>query len=139
MAADGGDLIAKYALANRYWTGDIVDKDEKGAMRLFKEAANGGFIMARNALAAIHANLGTPGDIEVAMAHWGVAARCGSKSALEQVRNAFLVNTEDGLFTKEEYGEILRSFQRAREGLDTPSRKKALKWLPYVDEVDDTI
>lgn len=133
-ASDGGDLVSAYVLGLRYTQPrhTQAEKDIPKGLKFLKKAADGGLVVARYALGCYYYQE-EKGDLELAMAHFALAARGGSKNSLKRVTKCFTASQKekDGtiskLFTEEEYRDILRSFQRAREDLDSESRRRAEK------------
>ena len=109
-----GSIKAHYHLAKSYHTGEGVESDEEKSKHHLMLAAMGGFEHARHMLGVYeHQN----GNMERAMKHYMIAARCGYDDALEDIHEGY----KAGHVTKEEYASTLRA-HKAAEGMKSEQR-----------------
>jgi len=115
--AELGSIKAHCSLANAYDDGSGVKKDLKKAIIHFKLAAIGGHEVARYNLGILEeAN----GNMDTAMKHYMIAARCGYDDSLKKVGEGY----KAGCVTKEEYASILRAHKQSTEEMKSEQRRK---------------
>jgi len=103
-AAELGHARSYYNIGSAYYNGIGVEIDKKKAKHYWELAAMGGDATARHGLGIIERR---EGNMERALKHWIIAVRCGKKDSLDNIQSLH----SDGLATKEEYAQALRSYQ----------------------------
>jgi len=107
-----------YNLASLYSNGTGVEVDKKKAKRYFELAAMMGDITARHSLGIMEYK---SGNINRAYKHLTIAAKAGNKQSLDIVK----VGYENGMVTKDEYENTLRSYQARQYEMKSDAREKA--------------
>jgi TPR repeat protein len=120
QAADAGDAVGAFFLAQFYEEGVGVAKDEAEALRWVRKAADAGSAMAMNVLAAKYAEgkLGLAKDDAEAAAWYRKAADLGSTSSLYRLALIY----REGRGVPKDEAEAARLFQQA----DDRKRPKAM-------------
>lgn len=119
-AAKLGDDMAHCRLHNSYENGNGVERNQKKAIYHLEMAAILGSVMARHNLAVFEER---KGNIRMSMKHFMIAARSGWKEALEPIkRNGYML----GIVTKDEFAEVLRACQFARDEMRIEERDKEM-------------
>jgi hypothetical protein len=114
-AAELGSLDAHYELACAYHDGQGVEFDMDKAIHHFTLAAIRGDEFARNNLGAIEeAN----DNINHAMKHYIIGARCGNGDSLKKVG----VGYKSGYVTKDDYASTLRAYQVSLDEMKSEQR-----------------
>eukprot|EP00986_Skeletonema_menzelii_P018331 scaffold26626_cov178-Skeletonema_menzelii.AAC.9 len=117
-AANMGDIVAHSELADIYFLGEGVERDEKKAVHHNEEAAIGGHPAARFNLGTLDARSFRH---ERAVKHFIIAASLGFDKALEKLKEWYGY----GSVTKADYAKALRAYQAAIESTKTPQREEA--------------
>lgn len=123
-AAELGSIRAHALIADRYYNGDGVDKDENKALYHWKVAAIKGHEAARNKLGHIEMKNKNP---SVAMEHFKIAARAGHDDSLRVVGMAY----KAGMVTKDDYASILRAHKDCRDELKSTQREEFSHAIEY--------
>jgi len=117
-AAELGSVCAHASLAGAHHCGEGFAKDEEKGMHYMKLAAIGGHEHARYTLGIAEAN---NGNMDRAMKHLMIAARCGYEDSLKEVGEGY----KAGHVTKDEYASTLRAYQSTLHGMKSEQRAKA--------------
>ena len=117
-AGELGCAEANYNLGIRYTTGNGVEVDKKKAMYYYELAAMNGHMKARHNLGC---NELEAGNHQRAMKHLLLAAKAGHELSLNAVKGGYM----NGVVTKEEYANTLRSYQQSQEETKSDARDKA--------------
>ena len=102
-----------------YTYGNGVEKDNKKARQYYELGAIGGGISARHNLACFE---NRAGNIERACKHFMICAKRGFEPSLKEVK----IDYEEGNFTKDEYEEALRAYQKYHDDTRSVMRDEAL-------------
>ncbi|KAK1741603.1 Sel1-like repeat family protein [Skeletonema marinoi] len=117
-AAELGDLVAHFELANFYRDGECVGKDMKKVIYHSEQAAIGGHPMARYNLGCVEEE---NGRFERAVKHWIIAANLGDDKSLNALKKGYAV----GRIQKEDFAAALRAHQAALDAAKSPQREAA--------------
>ena len=117
-AAELGDLVAHFELANFYRDGEFVGKDMKKVIYHSEHAAIGGHPMARYNLGGIEWENGRK---HRAVKHWIIAANLGDDKSLNALKKGYAV----GRIQKEDFAAALRAHQAALDAAKSPQREAA--------------
>jgi tetratricopeptide (TPR) repeat protein len=124
-AAELGDAVAHYQLADSYHDGKGVEKDEEKDVYHLEKAAIGGHPLARYNLACVeHEN----GNMERAVKHLIIAANLGHELSMKELWECY----KDGNITKGELEATLRTHKAAIDEMKSPAREAAeadSEWL----------
>ena len=82
-AAELGSAISNYSLANSYFRGDGVARDEKKAVFYYEQAAIQGHTHARHNLGVVEHR---KGNMDRAMKHYMIAVKSGYTYSLKQIK-----------------------------------------------------
>ena len=116
--AELGSVSSHCLLAKMYQFGRGVEKDEEKSKHHLILAAMGGDEVARHMLGDIeHYN----GDIDRAMKHYMMAAKCGYDDALKEIGLGY----KAGKVTKDEYASTLRAHRASQDEMKSEQRTKA--------------
>ena len=115
-AADLGSSKAHCSLANTYDDGSGVKKDPRKAIIHYKLAAIGGHEVARQNLGILEER---NENMDRAMKHYMIAARCGYDNALDAVGDGY----KTGFVTKDEYASTLRAHKQSTEETKNEQRE----------------
>ena len=117
-AGEQGSADAYSRLGILYRLGTGVERDMKKAQHYWQLAAMMGDVDARCNLGVLEWNAG---NYIRAFKHYTLAARVGSKDALDEVKNGFV----KGLVTKDEYASTLRAHQQRLNEMKSDEMDKA--------------
>jgi len=117
MAAELGSSIAHHSIAFAYAGGKGVEEDNEKAIYHFELAAIGGHEAARNNLGMIEEG---NGNMDRAMKHFIIAARCGFDESLSEIGKGY----KAGHATKDEYASTLRAYQVSIDEMKSEQRTK---------------
>jgi len=117
-AAELGSCKSHHDLSIIYSNGDEVEKHKEKATYHLKLAAMGGHEYARYKLGMIEYHLG---NMDRAMKHFMIAARCGYEDSLKKVGKGY----KHGLVTKDDYAKTLRAYQNISNDMKSEQRTKA--------------
>ena len=117
-AAELGDAEAHCRLAEMYWRGEGVEKDEEQSINHYEKAAIGGHPIARHNLGYIEEK---NGNIEIAVKHYIIAANIGFEISMKALWGAF----KHGNITKEDLDATLRSHHAAIDATKSAQRDAA--------------
>ena len=123
-AGELGSSEAYYNLGCSYRRGTGVESDMKKAKYYWEFAAMSGHIKGRYNLGMME---GKAGNYVRAMKHYLISARAGDKKSLEAIRAGFT----DGIITKDEYANTLRSYQKSQNEMKSDARDKAAAYYGY--------
>ena len=104
-------------LGNSYYNGAGVEMDKKKAKHFYELAAMNGEARARHNLGCME---GDAGDEHRARKHFMIAAKAGYKDSLDTVKKGYMM----GYFTKDEYANTLRAYQKAHDEMKSDLRDK---------------
>ena len=104
-------------LGNAFEQGRGIEVDRKKATHYWEIATMMGSLQARNILACMEVEAG---NVNRADKHFMIAARAGSKAALDQVK----VSYQMGFVTKDEYASTLRAFHERQKEMKSDERDK---------------
>jgi len=121
QAVEFGSLEAHIFMANAYENGNGVDQDFEKAIHHFEIASIRGHESARYALGWYEEQ---KGNMDRAMKHYLIAAKCGYDDGIEVVGRGY----KAGLVTKDEYATALRTHQRTLDEMKSEQRSKAENW-----------
>ena len=117
-AGEIGCSYAYYNLGISYENGDGVEMDKKKAKHYYELAAMNGDVHARH-------NLGCEeyeaGNYHRAFKHFILSARAGDKVSLDNVKYGYM----NGMITKDEYANTLRTYQQRCDEMKSKDRIKA--------------
>ena len=117
-AAELGDAGAHYQLADSYYYGEGVERDEEKAVYHYEKAAMGGHHLARYNLGCIeHDN----GNSERSVKHLIVAANLGHEGSMKKLWTHYSA----GNITKEDLEATLRAHKTAIDAMKSPQREAA--------------
>jgi len=117
-AAELGSCKSHHDLSIIYSNRDEVEKHKEKATYHLKLAAMGGHEYARYKLGMIEYHLG---NMDRAMKHFMIAARCGYEDSLKKVGKGY----KHGLVTKDDYAKTLRAYQNISNDMKSEQRTKA--------------
>ena len=117
-AGELGCAEAYSRLGYSYDTGAGVERNEEKAKYYYEIAAMKGDVMARHNLGVLEGNAGNE---QRAYKHMIIAARAGDPSSLDKVKAGYM----NGLVTKDEYANTLRSYQKRTEEMKSDTRDQA--------------
>ena len=117
-AAELGDAEAHVKLADLYYRGKGVEKDEKKALYHWEEAAIGGHPDARHIIALTEMLNGRP---ERAVKHFIIAANLGDEDAMKALWDCFSM----GHVSKDDLTVTLRAHHTAVNATKSPQREVA--------------
>ena len=118
QAAELGSALAHAHIAHVYVYGLGVKKDTNKVIYHSKLAAIGGHEGSRHNLGTVEL---TNENILLSMKHYMIAAKSGSKKALNKVGKGY----KHGLITKEEYEKTLREYKNIVDMMKSEQRTKA--------------
>ena len=121
-AAELGDVGAHYQLADSYYEGYGVEKDEEKEIYHYEKAAMGGHHQARYNLGCVEHN---NGNIERAVKHFIIAANIGYEKSMKLLWGYY----KDRNITKEDLDATLRTHHAAINEMKGPEREAAEKAL----------
>jgi TPR repeat protein len=118
--AELGSSSASSCVADAYYYGDVIAKDEKTATHYYEQAAMQGNNGARHNLGIDEANAG---KYNRALQHWLIACERGNSNAgsLKNIKRLFVA----GRATKEDYEKALLSFQAYVDEIKSDQRDEA--------------
>ena len=120
QAAALGSIMAHCSLGRAYYSGRGVESDVNKAVYHMAVAAIGGHELARYDLGVIEEN---KGNMNRAMKHYVIAARCGVDKSLKLVGEGY----KAGYVTKDEYASTLRAYQHSCDEMKSEQREEAAK------------
>ena len=118
QAADLGSASSYFNIGNSYLQGNGVERDENKAYHYWELAAMGGDVDARHNLGIFE---GRVGNMDRKLKHLMVAASCGYKESLNEIKQMFM----DRDATKDDYAKALRSYQAYLVEIKSPQRDEA--------------
>ena len=121
-AGELGCAEAYCKLGCLYTIGQGVERDGKKAKHYYELAAMMGDADARYALGRLE---GVAGNAQRAQKHYMIAARAGCKESLKKVKEGYM----KGIVTKDEYGNLLRAYQKRQDELKSDARDESLKFV----------
>jgi len=110
---------AYYNLGNAYLNGRGVERDLNRAKYYWELSAMNGNLNARHNLGV---NEWNAGSYRRAMKHFMIAAKAGSENSLVNVTQVFM---NEGIITKDEYANTLRTYQKRQDEMKSEERDKA--------------
>eukprot|EP00956_Cyclotella_meneghiniana_P008651 scaffold11800_cov27-Cyclotella_meneghiniana.AAC.4 len=113
-----GCAEAHYSLGIAYKMGEGVEIDMKKAIHHYQIAAIMGSMFARHNLACIEFE---NRNYELAMKHFMIAASCGCKKSLHNIKIGF----KNGHVTKEDFEKTLRDYQASCDETKSEQRDRA--------------
>ena len=117
-ASELGCDAGHYSLGISYQKGEGTGIDKKKAVHHYQIAAMMGNMGARNNLGYVDIQ---SGNYQCAMKHFMIAAKCGYKNSLNNVKQGFRV----GHVTKEDLEKTLRDYQAACDETKSEQRDRA--------------
>jgi len=117
--------IFPYMHVNAHYLGEGVEQDGKRAQHYWELAAIWGNEVARFNLGIDEKNVG---NMNTALKHLMIAARCGDNESLKNIRE-FYVN---GHATKDDYAKALRAYQEYVDGIKSDQRDEAAAFSTVV-------
>ena len=121
---------AQYALGCYYRNGEMgLEQNEEEANKLYKDAAEGGNIIAQHNLGCAEEEAG---DDVSALRHWRLAASGGYRSSTE----ALISNFEIGMLRHGDLAETLQAFYRARAEMKSDDRDQYITHLKTIGEYE---
>ena len=117
-ASELGSAAGHYNLGTSYNRGEGTEIDKKKAVHHNQIAAIMGDVYARHNLGYVDIQ---NGDYQRAMKHTMIAAKCGFKLSLNNVKEGF----KQGHVTKEDFEKTLRDYQTACEETKSEQRDRA--------------
>ena len=117
-SAELGNADSYHNIGHAYNNGEGVERDEKKATYYYELAAMGGVADARYNLGALDFNAG---NTDRALKHFVIAAGSGDTRSLETIKQMFI----NGYATKEDYAQVLRSYQACLVEIKSPQREEA--------------
>ena len=118
QAAELKSIDAYFNLSQAYAAGIGVEENMDKAFYFWKQAAIKGHEIARYALGWAE---GSMGNMDTAMKHYIISARCGFADSLTEVGKGY----KAGRVSKDEYACTLRSYQRTIDEMKSDQRTKA--------------
>ena len=115
-AGELGSAMAYGKVADAYFIGECVERDEKRAKYYEKLAAMGGHVLARHNLGCTEGNAG---NTDRAVKHWMISAGAGDDDSLGKIREAFL----HGHATKDDFEKALRAHKDANDQMRSEQRE----------------
>ena len=115
-----GNVTANFDLAELYYEGFGIEKDEEKAMHYLKVAAIGGHAEARHRLGVEEFK---NGRCEEAVRHLIIAAKQGSDEAIKALTETYAKTK--GLLSKEDFASALRGHQAALDATKSRQREEA--------------
>ena len=119
--AELGSIQAHYFLGLVHTIGEGVEQDDDKAMHYFGLAAIGGHEQARYTLGMYDEE---KGNIDRAMKHFMIAARCGYDKSLKAISKGYKAE----LVTKEDYASTLRAHRASQDEMKSEQRAIAEEW-----------
>lgn len=119
LAEELGSTEAYSSLGWAYWKGEGVKRDMEKTRHYLELAAMKGNVHARGNLAWIEFDEGNPWK---AYKHYVISAKFGLSDAMHKVREGYT----QGFVSKEEFSDVLRSFQKLMLEKASESKDKAL-------------
>ena len=119
-AGELGHPKAYYKLAKSYYKGNGVEMDKMKAKHYLELAAMGGHAVARHHLGLFEEE--EAGDVQRAFKHYIISANAGYDKSLSKVKSGFM----QGYVAKDEYANILRSYQKITDEMKSDTRDQAL-------------
>lgn len=107
-ASELGWAAAHYSLGVSYIKGVGIEQDQKKAIHHWQQAAMMGYVSARYILGVREMK---NGNLDDAMKHFMIAAKCGDDDSLNLFKPGFL----DGYVTKEDFEKTLRGHQASKD------------------------
>ena len=114
-ASELGSVDALSNLAVAYFTGDGVEGDYDGGIRLLEKAAMQGSVLSRHELGMIE---GQSGNHSHEYRHFLISAKMGCNESVEWIKKIFM----KGFVTKEQYSQALKVYQDVVEEMKSPER-----------------
>ena len=105
------------SIAKMYHLGHGVERDEEKSKHHLKLAAIGGHELARHYLGLTEEQIG---NMDKAMKHFMIAARCGDDESLKKIREGY----KAGHVTKEDYTSTLSAYQLSANEMKSKQRAK---------------
>ena len=109
-------------IADAYYLGRGVERDEKKAKYYNELAAMEGNVKARHNLGYNEANAG---NISRAIKHWMISAGAGHDDSLKNIRECFF----EGFATKDDFEKALRAHKEAQDEMRSDQREEAAAYL----------
>jgi TPR repeat protein len=122
QAGELGCTVAYRSVANAYYNGEGVERDEKKAKHYYVLAAMGGDVEARHNLGSFEGNAG---NTDRAVKHWMIAAGAGDDDSLKEIRKGFM----RGHATKDDFEKALRAHKEANDEMKSDQREAAAAYL----------
>ena len=116
-AGELGCAEAYYNLGCSYSNGLGVETDKKKGIRYFEFAAIGGNVPARHALGAFEM---IAGNNSRSIRHFLLGAEAGYVKSMDIIEKMYMTY---GMGSKDEYEQIVRSYQKRQEGMKSDTRK----------------
>ena len=104
-------------LGSLYDIGRGVEVDKNKTKHFYELAAMNGCVGARHNLGCLE---GEAGNQNRARKHFMIAAKAGYKDSLDTVKKGYMM----GYFTKDEFANTLRAYQKAHDGMKSDMRDK---------------
>ena len=128
QSADLGCSTAQFQLGIFHYNGNMgLQRNEEEALKYYKKAAEGGYLVSRHNLGSTAAG---HGDFVAAMRHWRLAASGGLKISMENL----IVCFEDGLLFHGDLSKTLQVFYHSRAEMKSEDRDKYIAYLKKVGE-----
>ena len=130
-SANLGFPDAQFQLGDFHLTGEMgLEPNEEKAIKYFKEAAEGGELVARHNLGSIEKD---NGDHVAAMRPWRLSASGG----LRWSRGALIEDFELGLLHHGDLAETLQAFYLARAEMRSEDRDQYIAYLKRTGEYEE--
>ena len=123
-AAELGNTASYYSIANAYFRGNGVERDEKKAKYYDELAAMGGNVNARHNLGCFEEEAG---NMDRAVKHYVIAAGCGDNESLENIKQMFM----NGHAAKDDYAKALQVYQAYLGEVKSAQRDEAAAYEDY--------
>ena len=118
-AGELGCATAYQNLADDYYHGRGVERDEKKAKYYYELAAMGGNLKARHRLACMEMHVG---NTDQGVKHFMIAAGAGYDDSLDYVRRSFMLRVA----TKDDFEKALRAHKEANDEMKSDQRDAAV-------------
>ncbi|KAL7533922.1 hypothetical protein ACHAXR_005529 [Thalassiosira sp. AJA248-18] len=97
----------------------------------WERAAMGGHVMARYNLGIVE---GEACNVNRAMKHFMISAKCGCDNSLKKIHNGF----SDGHVTKDDFENALRAHKESIDEMQSDLRDEARRWESHLREQHGT-
>ena len=117
-ASELGSATGHDHLGTTYRMGDGIEIDKKKSVHHYQIATMMGHVVSRHNLGFVEYE---NGNLQRAMRHFMIAAKCGYKDSLHNIKEGF----KDGHVTKQDFEKTLRGYQAACDETKSEQRDRA--------------